>query len=75
MGSVTYNFLADSLFFHKSSIQNNFAKESDERIEKELQDYRKHCIDNYEELIKEIIERDSFLKVFSSSDETGTETC
>jgi hypothetical protein len=70
MGSVTYNFLADSLFFHKNSIQNNFVKESDERIEKELQDYRKHCIDNYEELIKEIVDRDSFLKVFSSSDET-----
>lgn len=70
MGSVTYNFLADSLFFHKDSLENDFVNESDERIEKELQDYRKHCIDNYEELIKEIVERDSFLKVFSSSDET-----
>lgn len=71
MGSVTYNFLADSLFFHKNSIKNNFANETDERIEKELQAYRKHCIDNYEELKREIIERDSFLKVFSSSDETS----
>lgn len=71
MGSVTYNFLADSIFFHKNSIENNFANESDSRIEKELQDYRNHCINNYEELIKEIIERDSFLKVFSSSDETS----
>src|SRR5690554_5367280 len=70
MASVTYNFLADSLFFHKDSLENDFVNESDERIEKELQDYRKHCIDNYEELIKEIVERDSFLKVFSSSDET-----
>ncbi|UTF96836.1 hypothetical protein [Elizabethkingia anophelis] len=70
MGSVTYNFLADSIFFHKNSIENNFANESDSRIEKELQDYRNHCINNYEELIKEIIERDSFLKVFSSSNQT-----
>ncbi|WP_412464379.1 hypothetical protein [Flavobacterium mekongense] len=70
MGSVTYNFLAESLFFHEKSIENNFAYESDERIEKELQGYRKHCIDNYEELIREIVERDSFLKVFSSSSET-----
>ncbi|SCY14132.1 hypothetical protein SAMN02927916_1246 [Flavobacterium anhuiense] len=69
MGSVTYNFLADSLFFHENSIENNFVKETDERIERELQDYRKHCIDNYDQLIKEIVERDSFLKVFSSSDE------
>lgn len=71
MGSVTYDFLADSLFFHKDSIENNFANESDERIEKELQDYRNHCINNYEGLIKEIIERDSFLKVFSSSEDTS----
>ncbi len=52
-------------------MANDFAKESDERIEKELQDYRKHCIDNYEELIKEIVERESILKVFSSYDETA----
>ena len=51
MGSVTYNFLADSLFFHKDSLENEFANETDERIEKELQDYRNHCINNYEELI------------------------
>ena len=69
MGSVTYNFLADSLFFHTNSIKNNFAKESEARIEDELQAYRKHCIDNYENLISEIVERDSFLKVFSSSEE------
>jgi hypothetical protein len=37
MGSITYNFLADSLFFHKDSIDIGFTKESDERIEKELQ--------------------------------------
>jgi hypothetical protein len=70
MGSVTYNFLADSLFFHKDSIENKFANETDSRIEKELQDYRRHCIENYEELITEITERESFLKVFSSSDKT-----
>lgn len=71
MGSVVYNFLADSLFFHQDSIDNNFKNESDNRIEKELEEYRKHCIKNYEELTKEIIERDSFLKVFSSSEETS----
>lgn len=71
MGSVTYNFLADSLFFHKGSLDNNFVNESEDRIEKELQGYREHCIYNYDELIKEIIERDSFLKVFSSSEETS----
>lgn len=71
MGSLTYNFLADSLFFHKTSLESNFANETEGRIEKELQDYREYCINNYEDLIKEIVERDSFLKVFSSSQETS----
>jgi len=71
MGSVTYNFLADSLLFHQDSIDNNFKDESDARIEKELQDYRQHCIDNYSELINEIKDRESFLKVFSSTEDTS----
>lgn len=71
MGSITYDFLADSLFLHKDSLDNGFKNETDGRIEKELQDYRKHCITNYNELIREISDRDSFLKVFSSSEETS----
>ncbi len=71
MGSVIYDFLADSLFFNENSLANDFANESEERIQQELQNYRNHCIQNYGELIKEIVERDSFLKVFSSSEETS----
>ena len=71
MGSVIYNFLADSLFFNENNLENDFANESEERIQQELQNYRNHCIKNYGELIKEIVERDSFLKVFSSSEETS----
>ncbi len=71
MGSVTYDFLANSLLLHHQSIENGFKNETNARIEKELQDYRKHCIDNYNDLIGEIKNRDSFLKVFSSTEETS----
>ena len=64
MGSITYNFLSDSILFHEKSISNNFKNETDARIEKELLDYRNHCIKNYPELIKEIKDKESFLKVF-----------
>ncbi len=70
MGSVIYDFLADSLFFHEESIQNNFVKESESRIQQELELYRNHCISNYKNLTLEIKKRESFLKVFSSSNKT-----
>ena len=46
MGSVIYNFLADSLFFNENNLENDFANESEERIQQELQNYRNHCIKN-----------------------------
>ncbi|MCT4636582.1 MAG: hypothetical protein N4A72_02645 [Bacteroidales bacterium] len=71
MGSITYDFLADSLFLHQASLENGFKNETENRIEKELQDYRNHCITNYNDLIGEICNCDSFLKVFSSSEKTS----
>ncbi|GAA0870874.1 hypothetical protein GCM10009117_00190 [Gangjinia marincola] len=73
MGSITYNFLSDSILFNEKSISNNFRNETDSRIEKELLDYRNHCIKNYPELIKEIKDKESFLKVFSSTQKTPYE--
>ena len=70
MGSITYNFLADSILLHASSIANNFENESVERLENELSDYREFCITNYDELINEIVNKKSSLKVFSSSEFT-----
>jgi len=69
MGSITYDFLADSLFLNENALESNFENEKEERIQKELEDYRKHCISNKEELVKEIKGHDSFLKVFSSTEE------
>lgn len=69
MGSIVYDFLADSLFFNDSTLETKFRNESTRRIEKELANYRQFCIDNYPILIKEIKENNSFLNVFSSSTE------
>lgn len=71
MGNIAFDFLADSLFSHSYNIENNFKDESDARIEKELEDYRKHCIDNYSNLTEEITSSGSFLKVFSTIEETS----
>lgn len=71
MGSVIYDYLADSLFLHQNSIRNGFKKETDRKIEYELQNYRDFCIKNYYNLINEINTRDSFLKVFSSTEKTS----
>jgi hypothetical protein len=71
MGSITYNFLADSILFHEESLKNNFKNETNERLEKELQEYRQFCISNYPYLIKEILDKKSSLKVFSSTEKTS----
>lgn len=68
MGSVTYDFLADSLLFHPKSLETDFKNESVDRLEWELQSYRSFCIDNYEELISEIKSKRSSIKVFSSTE-------
>lgn len=68
MGTINYDFISESLFAHQESINNEFCNESDERLEKELQNYRKFCVDNYEKLFQEIAANKSFLKVFTSAD-------
>lgn len=74
MGSIIYNFLADSLFLNNNALKNDFANESDARLEKELTDYRAFCIDNLDNLIEEITQKNTPLSVFSSSEETPIDT-
>lgn len=73
MGSVIYDFLADSILLHPKSIESSFQNESDKRIREELSKYRDHCILSYPSLIKEITDRQSALKVFSSSKSIGVD--
>lgn len=71
MGSITYAFLADSHFFHEGSLANGFSHETVNRLEKELENYRNFCLKHYDVLLKEIVDRNSFLKVFSSVQDTS----
>lgn len=68
MGSVIYNFFSESILSHKASIENRFKNESNERLEKELVDYRQFCVDNFSEIIGEIVDFRSALKTFTSID-------
>lgn len=68
MGSVTYDFLADSLLFHPYSLETKFKNEGIDRLEAELQAYRNHCIKNYNTLLEEIGDNSSSTRVFSSTD-------
>lgn len=69
MGSHTYSFLSNSLLFVDDFIENDFNKQSFEELQKVLEDYRKHCLDNIEELFNEVNSNQSALKVFSTLDE------
>ena len=68
MGSVIYNYFSESILSHKASIESRFKDESNERLEKELVDYRQFCIDNFSEMVDEIVNFPSALKTFTSID-------
>jgi hypothetical protein len=71
MSHIAYDFLADSLFFNDSSLNSSFKNETSQRIEKELVDYRKHIIGNFDALKAEINKNQSNLNVFSSAQYTS----
>lgn len=71
MGSVTYEFLADSFLFDTSNYENSFSDYSDSVIEKELVKYREHCIKNIDKLYNEIISNNSIFKVFSTIEDVS----
>lgn len=65
MGSITYDFLADSILFDQNEIDTNFKSLSDNQIENLLVDYRSHCLKNLAELQLEVVNNKSSLKVLS----------
>ncbi len=69
MGSITYNFLADSYFFNEREFDSGFKDYSDDKIYLELEKYRNHCLNNFEELKNEISKNKSSLKVFATIDD------
>lgn len=66
MGSIAYDFLADSLLFKESEIQTFYNSLSDDQLDYILQEYRKHCLKSYPNLMSEIISTSSRLKVMST---------
>lgn len=70
MGSILYDFLADSLILNKNSIGNSYENETDARIEKELIEYRNFCIANIDKLGAEIATGTGALSVFTSASDT-----
>jgi hypothetical protein len=70
MGSILFDFLADSLLFHEPSIQNNYAAESENRVLKELADYRDFITKNFDRIVDDVQSSKSKLKVFSTLDKT-----
>lgn len=74
MGSVTYDFLANSILFNDKEIESEFSSLNDNQLEKILDDYRKHCLSNINDLTKEVIDNKSSLKVLSSIERMPFET-
>jgi len=74
MGSITYEFLADSILFDDGEIDNSYSSLTDNQLENILFDYRQHCLSNIAELTKEITENKSSLKVLSSIEKMPYET-
>lgn len=69
MGSVTYDFLVDSILFNVREIDSLYSSLTESQLENLLQDYRQHCLANIVSLKNEITDKKSSLKVLSSIEE------
>lgn len=74
MGSVSYDFLVNSILFRDTEIENHYSSLSDNQLEKVLLDYREHCLKNLDVLTGEIVENKSSLKVLSGIEKLPYET-
>lgn len=74
MGSITYDFLANSVLFNQNEIKKNYRSLTDNQIEDVLLDYRNHCLGNISGLQNEIKENKSSLKVLSGIEKIPYET-
>lgn len=73
MGSIAYDFLANSFFFSDSQLENGFSDVSNSKIEQELEAYRSYCIENFVDLSNDISSKTSSIKVFSNIDKVSVE--
>lgn len=66
MGSINFDFLADSILFNNNEIDNLYSSLTDGELERLLNDYREHCLKNIDGLTEEVQKNKSSLKVLSS---------
>lgn len=65
MGSLPYSFLAHNLLFNDRLLAEEFRSCSDEKLERELAGYRELITQRYPDLLREIHQVQSDLKVFN----------
>ena len=52
MGSIVYDFLANSFLFNEDDIKDNYKDYSIDQLEIELESYRNHCLNNYNSVLE-----------------------
>lgn len=67
MGSVAYNFLADSFLFNQSYIDNQYKNVSENELRQELKNYRDFLLTNLTELEIEVLNNPSNLKLYTGT--------
>lgn len=67
MGSVAYNFLADSFLFNQSYIDNQYKNISENELKQELKNYRDFLLTNLTESEREILNNPSNLKLYTGT--------
>ncbi len=66
MGSICYDFLANSFLFDQNNLRQNFRDYADDQLETELEAYREYVLEHRHEIINDINSTKSALKVFST---------
>ncbi|SIO00237.1 hypothetical protein [Chitinophaga niabensis] len=74
MGSILYDFLAESIFFHEKSMANNFKNESASRIEEEMDKYSNYTDRFAKEIIEDVNKETSLLKIYNSTNKRYLDT-
>jgi hypothetical protein len=68
MGSICFDFLADSFLFDQNLISNLYRDFDDDRLLLELANYRSYINDQYRDLILDINKSNSEISVFTSEE-------
>lgn len=65
MGSVAYDFLADSFLFDDRYIEDNYSAKTEHEITRELDRYREYCLNSIQSLRHDASQSETELRIFS----------